>query len=98
MEFSPSGRTVMVIEDDPEIRGIVNTLLTNDGYRVDEAADGRSAVERVFVMKPDLVLVDLRLPSLDGTEVCKRIRAAGLNMPIIVISAAKDEFDKVLLL
>jgi DNA-binding response OmpR family regulator len=88
----------MIIEDDAEIRGIVKTLLTNEGYTVEEAADGRMAVERVFLLKPDLILVDLRLPGLDGAEVCKRIRAGRLNTPIIVISAAKDEFDKVLLL
>ena len=88
----------MIIEDDPEIRGIVKTLLVNEGYRVEEAADGKTAVERVFLLKPDLILVDLRLPGLDGAEVCKRIRAGRLNTPIIVISAAGDEFDKVLLL
>ena len=65
---------------------------------MEEAADGRTAVERVFLLKPDLILVDLRLPGLDGAEVCKRVRAGRLNTPIIVISAAKDEFDKVLLL
>ena len=98
MESSPAGRTVMIIEDDPEIRGIVTTLLNNEGYRVEQIADGRTAVERVFLMKIDLILVDLRLPGLDGTEVCKRIRAGRVNTPIIVISAAADEFDKVLLL
>ena len=97
-EAAPSARSVMIIEDDAEIRGIVKTLLTNEGFTVEEAEDGRSAVERVFLMKPDLILVDLRLPGLDGAEVCKRIRAGRLNTPIIVISAAKDEFDKVLLL
>lgn len=98
MESSSTSRSVMIIEDDPEIRGIVKTLLTNEGFQVEEAADGRTAVERVFLLKPDLILVDLRLPGLDGTEVCKRVRAGRLNTPIIVISAAKDEFDKVLLL
>jgi len=88
----------MVIEDDAEIRGIVSTLLTNEGYQVEQAEDGRTAVERVFLTKPDLILVDLKLPGLDGAEVCKRIRAGRLNTPIIVISAAKEEFDKVLLL
>jgi DNA-binding response OmpR family regulator len=92
------GRKVMVIEDDAEVRGIVTTLLTNEGYQVDQAEDGRTAVERVFLTKPDLILVDLKLPGLDGAEVCKRIRAGRLNTPIIVISAAKEEFDKVLLL
>jgi DNA-binding response OmpR family regulator len=95
---SSSSRTVMIIEDDAEIRGIVRTLLANEGYQVEEAADGRSAVERVFLMKPDLILVDLKLPGLDGAEVCKRVRSGRLETPIIVISAAKEEFDKVLLL
>jgi DNA-binding response OmpR family regulator len=95
---SSSNRTVMIIEDDAEIRGIVRTLLANEGYQVEEAADGRSAVERVFLMKPDLILVDLKLPGLDGAEVCKRIRSGRMETPIIVISAAKEEFDKVLLL
>ncbi|HLJ50379.1 MAG TPA: response regulator transcription factor [Bryobacteraceae bacterium] len=98
MESSPSSRTVMIIEDDPELRGVVTTLLANEGYTVEQEADGRAAVERVFLLKPDLILVDLRLPGLDGAEVCKRIRAGRLNTPIIVISAAKEEFDKVLLL
>jgi DNA-binding response OmpR family regulator len=98
MESSFSNRTVMIIEDDAEIRGIVRTLLANEGYQVEEADDGRSAVERVFLTKPDLILVDLKLPGLDGAEVCKRIRSGRLETPIIVISAAKEEFDKVLLL
>jgi DNA-binding response OmpR family regulator len=98
MESSASSRSVMIIEDDPEIRGIVRTLLTNEGFQVEESDNGRSALERVFLMKPDLVLIDLHLPGLDGAEICKRIRAGRLNTPIIVISAAKEEFDRVLLL
>src|SRR5215475_9415510 len=98
MAPASDGRKVMVIEDDAEIRGVVTTLLSNEGYQVEQAEDGRIAVERVFLIKPDLILVDLKLPGLDGAEVCKRIRAGRLNTPIIVISAAKEEFDKVLLL
>jgi DNA-binding response OmpR family regulator len=98
LETPASSRTVIVIEDDPEIRGIVKTLLTSEGFQVEEAADGRTALERVFLIKPDLILVDLKLPGLDGAEICKRIRAGRLDTPIIVISAAKEEFDRVLLL
>jgi DNA-binding response OmpR family regulator len=97
METS-SSRTAMIIEDDADIRGIVRTLLANEGYQVEEAEDGRVALERVFLTKPDLILVDLKLPGLDGAELCKRIRAGRMETPIIVISAAKEEFDKVLLL
>ena len=92
-----SCRTVIGIEDDLEIRGIVTTLLTSEGFQVEEASDGRSALERVFLIKPDLILVDLRLPGLDGAEICKRIKAGRLDTPIIVINAAKEEFDRVLL-
>src|SRR5690349_22286636 len=95
---SSSNKTVMIIEDDAEIRGIVRTLLANEGYTVEEAEDGRVAVERVFLTKPDLILVDLKLPGLDGAEICKRIRAGRMETPIIVLSAAKEELDKVLLL
>ena len=98
MESPASDRTVIIIEDDPEIRGIVRTLLTGEGFQVEEAADGRSALERVFLTRPDLILVDLRLPGLDGAEICKRVRAGRLETPIIVISAAQEEVDRVLLL
>lgn len=95
---SSSTRTAIIIEDDPEIRGIVSTLLAGEGFQVEEAAEGPSALERVFLTRPDLILVDLRLPGLDGAEICKRIRAGRMDTPIIVISAAKEEFDRVLLL
>jgi DNA-binding response OmpR family regulator len=98
MESASVSRTVLVIEDDPEIRAIVKTLLTNEGFQVEEASEGCAALERVFLIKPDLVLVDLRLPGLDGAEICKRIRAGRVDTPIIVISAAREEFDRVLLL
>ena len=98
MELPSSTRNIMLIEDDPEIRGIVRTLLAGEGFQVEEAADGRVALERVFLTKPDLILVDLRLPGADGAEICKRVRAGRLDTPIIVISAAREEFDRVLLL
>src|SRR4051812_46694663 len=56
MESAPTNRTVMIIEDDPEVRGIVKALLSNEGFQVEEAADGRIALERVFLVKPDLIL------------------------------------------
>lgn len=91
-------RTILVIEDDEDIRATVETLLTNEGYKVETAADGLTGLERAFLIKPDLTLTDLRLPGLPGAEVCKRMRAGRLKCPIVVLSAASDEFDKVLLL
>jgi DNA-binding response OmpR family regulator len=98
MERSNESRTVLIIEDDPTVSGVVNTLLTNEGYQVEVAADGMIGLERAFLIKPDLVLVDLKLPGLNGTEVCKRLRTGRMNTPIIVVTADGDEFDKVLLL
>jgi len=95
---APETRTILLIEDDADIRATVQTLLATDGYKVETAEDGLIGLERAFLLKPDLILTDLRLPGLGGAEVCKRLRAGRLNSPIIVISGASDEFDKVLLL
>lgn len=90
--------TVMVIDDDENVRETLHMLLSQDGYRVESAADGATGLEKAMLLHPDLMIVDLRMPGLSGTEVCKRMRAARMQMPIIVLSAASDEMDKVLLL
>jgi len=91
-------RTILIIEDDEDIRGTVTTLLASEGYKVETAADGLAGLERAFLLKPDLTLIDLRLPGLGGAEICRKMRAGRIDSPIIVISAAAEEFDKVLLL
>ena len=91
-------RTILIIEDDEDIRGTVSTLLSTEGYKIETAADGLAGLERAFLLKPDLTLIDLKLPGLGGAEVCRKMRAGRIESPIIVISAASDEFDKVLLL
>src|SRR6202011_907077 len=60
--------------------------------------DGREGFEKGLLLKPDLILVDLRLPGMSGVDICKQLRAAQMQTPIIVLSAAGDEVDKVLLL
>jgi DNA-binding response OmpR family regulator len=62
------------------------------------AADGRTGYEKAILLKPDLILVDLRLPGMSGVEICKQLRNERVNTPIIVLSAVGDEIDKVLLL
>ena len=57
-------RTILIIEDDEDIRGTVTTLLASEGYKVETAADGLAGLERAFLLKPDLTLIDLRLPGL----------------------------------
>jgi DNA-binding response OmpR family regulator len=89
---------ILVIEDDENVRDTISVLLEQDGFRVYTAADGASGLDLALRQKPDLALVDLRLPGLNGVEICKRMRAAQLKSAIIVLSAVGDEVDKVLLL
>lgn len=86
-------RTVLVVEDEPQIADIVRQYLEKDGYRVVVSADGARAVEEFARLRPDLVLLDLMLPGLDGYEVCRRIRQQG-RTPVIMLTARDEETDK----
>src|SRR6185295_3477088 len=76
----------------------IGVMLEQEGFRAVLAGDGRTGFDKAMTMKPDLVLVDLRLPGMTGIEICKQLRAANLKTPIVVLSAVGDEVDKVLLL
>ncbi|MEJ5368338.1 MAG: response regulator transcription factor [Bryobacteraceae bacterium] len=89
---------ILVVDDDENLRDTIALLLENEGFRVTTAADGTAGFEEAIRARPDLVLVDLRMPGMNGVEVCKQLRAAGARTPIIVLSAIGDEIDKVLLL
>jgi DNA-binding response OmpR family regulator len=91
-------QTILVIDDDESLRDTIGVMLEQDGFRAVQAGDGREGFEMALSLKPDLMLVDLRLPRMSGTEICKQLRAAGVTTPIIVLSALGDEIDKVLLL
>jgi DNA-binding response OmpR family regulator len=90
--------TILVIDDDPSLRDTLGVMLEREGFQAVLAADGRSGFERAIELKPCLILVDLRRPRLSGTEVCQQLRARGMKTPLIVLSAASDEIDKVRLL
>jgi len=90
-ELRPS---VLVVEDEPEIRRFLRTSLGAEGYRVVEAETGERGVVDAGTHKPDLAIVDLGLPDLDGVEVIRRIRAWS-TMPIIVLSARAREHAKI---
>jgi len=90
--------SILVIDDDETVRDTIGVMLEQEGYRAQLAADGRQGYEMALTQKPDLMLVDLRLPGMSGMEICKQVREARLSFPIIVLSAAGDEIDKVLLL
>jgi two-component system KDP operon response regulator KdpE len=94
----PAGRaggpTVLIVEDDDETRRALARELARRGYRVDEAHDARSALERWDARRPDVVLLDLGLPDLDGTHVITRIRRDA-STPIVILSGRYDEREKV---
>ena len=90
--------SILVIDDDETVRDTISVMLEQEGFRTHLAADGREGYEKALSLKPDLILVDLRLPGMSGMEICKQVRAARLSTPIIVLSAVGDEIDKVLLL
>ena len=89
-----AGHLILIIEDEPQIRHFLRTTLTAEGYRVIEAENGERGVLEAATHKPDLVMVDLGLPDLDGVEVVKRIRAWSA-LPILILSARSAEADKV---
>jgi DNA-binding response OmpR family regulator len=91
-------QSILVIDDDQRLRDTVSILLEQEGFQVVQAADGRNGLEQALTLKPDLIVVDLRLPGITGMEVCKKLRAANVKTPIIVLSAVGEEVDKVLLL
>lgn len=91
-------KSILVIDDDETVRDTIGVMLEQEGFRVHMAADGREGYEKALLLKPDLVIVDLRLPGMTGMEICKQLRASNLPTPILVLSAVGDEIDKVLLL
>ena len=91
-------QTILVIDDDENLRDTIGVMLDQEGFRAVLAADGRSGFDKAVVLKPDLILVDLRLPGMSGVEICKQVRATQAATPIIVLSAVGEEIDKVLLL
>jgi len=87
-------RTVLVVEDEPEIRAFLRTALAAEGYRVAEAASGGRGAIEAETHKPDLAIVDLGLPDVDGVEVIRRIRGWS-PLPVIVLSARAQERAKI---
>ncbi|MGW3103935.1 response regulator transcription factor [Streptomyces sp. NPDC001100] len=96
---APSGPAhpmrVLVVDDDPTVAEIVSGYLDRAGYVVDRAEDGPGALARAAAHWPDLVVLDLMLPGMDGLEVCRRLRGHG-PVPVIMLTARGDEDDRIL--
>ena len=86
--------SVLIVEDDPNIRELLQMYLERDGYAVTLATDGGQGLDKFRSIKPDLVLLDVMMPVMDGWAVCKAIRAEG-NTPVIMLTAKGETDDKV---
>ena len=92
-----SGKRILIVEDEEAIVEIVSQALRRLGFETASAGDGDEALEKISLLRPDLVILDLMLPRMDGWEVCRRLRAdrATKAMPIIMLTARRDEGDVV---
>jgi two-component system KDP operon response regulator KdpE len=84
---------ILIVDDEAAIRRFLRIGLTSAGFKVDEAEDGKQAVRMAKSLKPDLMLLDLGLPELDGQEVVSQVRADGFTAPILILSVRSDQAD-----
>ncbi|MGN1269523.1 MAG: response regulator [Clostridia bacterium] len=94
-ELNDGRKTILVVDDEKRIVDILIYNLQKEGYRTLEANDGEEAIRIAIEQKPDLILLDIMLPKVDGLTVCKKLRHT-LNVPILILSAKDEEIDKIL--
>ena len=92
-----SKKKILIVEDEESLLKLESILLTSRGYEVKGVADGRSALEAIAAVKPDLVLLDIMLPEMDGFEVCRQIKSneATRHIPVIMLTAKKSREDMI---
>ncbi|MGE5672265.1 MAG: response regulator transcription factor [Mycobacterium leprae] len=92
--MTTASKRILVVDDDQKILKALDQALRKEGYEVCRAADGEEALEIAHQTEPDLIVLDIMLPRLDGFEVCAKLRALS-NVPILILSARGEEMDKV---
>jgi two-component system response regulator MprA len=86
---------ILIVEDEEQIASFLRRGLASEGYEVDTAADGAAALAKAREARPDLVVLDLMLPGMDGLEVCRRLRTAHSSLPILILTARDSVSDRV---
>src|SRR5258708_14558964 len=86
---------ILVVDDDPRITDLLRRVLAYEGYSVASAASGNEALHRTLERPPDLIVLDIMLPGIDGLEVAQRLRAAGDNVPVLMLTARDAVADRV---
>ncbi|MDX6657330.1 MAG: two-component system, OmpR family, response regulator MprA [Solirubrobacteraceae bacterium] len=84
-----------MVDDEPAVRESLERVLRHDGFEVDLAADGREAIRRLAAVRPDVVLLDVLMPQIDGLEVCRRMRDTGDRTPVLLLTARDAVDDRV---
>lgn len=95
MIMCPMPRSILIVDDDPHIRQLLVFAFGKAGLETVEAGDGEEALAAVARQRPNLIVLDINMPRMDGLEVCRRLRAAG-DVPILFLSSRDDEIDRVL--
>lgn len=86
---------ILLVDDDPHIRQLVRVLLEREGFTIIEAGDGVAALAQLATVSVDLVVLDLMMPNMDGWELCRQIRAAATDLPLLMLTAKGETRDKV---
>lgn len=86
--------TILVVDDEPNIVELARLYLRNEGFEVETAANGREALDKTRALKPSLILLDIMMPEIDGTEVCRTLRKES-DIPIIMLTARGDDIDRI---
>jgi two-component system, OmpR family, response regulator len=91
----PSPHTILVVDDDPHLREVVGFALSREGFHIELARDGREGLAQVARVRPELIVLDIMMPEMDGLEMCREVRRSH-DCPIVFLSSRDDEVDRIL--